>query len=73
MDKDDIDDMEEYPTLNQIIEKNKNDTTLLGSEIQSSEYSEELVEQCKQEFETFVKPIRDEVVGRYIENCTKKI
>ena len=59
-------------TLKQIQEKNRTDTTLLGSKIETQEYSDELVSQCKEEFETFVKPIRDEVVGRYIDDCTNK-
>lgn len=59
-------------TLKQIQEKNRTNTTLLGSEIESQEYSDELVNQCKEEFKTFVKPIRDEVVGRYIKDCSKK-
>lgn len=66
------DDSEELLTLKQIREKNRTETTLLGSEISQQEYSGELVNQCKEEFETFVKPISDEVVGRYIDNCSKK-
>jgi len=56
-----------YQTLSQIREKNRTSTTLLGSSIQPQEYSEELVKQGKEEFDTFVKPIRDKVIDRNIE------
>jgi hypothetical protein len=61
-------------TLKQIIEKNRTDTTLLGSKIEEQQYSDELIKQCKEEFETFVKPIRDKVLGRYdsLENNSKE-
>lgn len=63
-----------FPTLKQIQEKSRTETTLLGSEISQQEYSEKLVNQCKEEFDTFVKPIRNEVIGRYIdlENNSKE-
>ncbi|NRU52418.1 hypothetical protein [Clostridium beijerinckii] len=56
-----------FLTLQQIQEKNRTETALLGSEITQQEYSDELVNQCKEEFETFVKPIRNDGVNRYIQ------
>lgn len=53
-------------TLSQIREKNRTSTTLIGSSIEPQEYSDELIKQCKEEFETFVKPIRDKVIGRML-------
>ncbi|ABR33557.1 hypothetical protein [Clostridium beijerinckii] len=53
-------------TLSQIREKNRTATALLGSDIKEQNYSDELIKQCKQEFETFVKPIRNRVVSRML-------
>lgn len=50
--------------LSQIIEKNRTETTLLGSKIENQVYPDELTKQCEEEFETFVKPIRNKVLGR---------
>ena len=52
--------------LKDIREKNRTNTTLLGSTIEEKEYSEEFIKQCEKEFKTFVKPIRDKVVGRML-------
>lgn len=53
-------------TLSQIREKNRTNTSLLGSKIEERDYSEELIRQCKEEFETFVNPIVKEVIGRML-------
>lgn len=53
-------------TLAQLREKNRTNTTLLGSTIEEKKYSEEFIRQCEKEFKTFVKPIRDKVVGRML-------
>ena len=53
-------------SLKEIRDKNRTNTSLIGSEIQSQEYSDELINQCKEEFETFVKPIRDKVISRVL-------
>ncbi|NFG25972.1 spermidine acetyltransferase [Clostridium botulinum] len=50
-------------TLSQIREKNKTSTSLLQVNAMNQEYSNELINQCREEFETFVKPIRNKVVG----------
>ncbi|MBN1071499.1 hypothetical protein HYH38_08235 [Clostridium botulinum] len=53
-------------TLSQIREKNKTSTSLLQVNAMNQEYSNELINQCREEFETFVKPIRNKVVKRLL-------
>ncbi|MBN1075965.1 hypothetical protein DVV91_16715 [Clostridium botulinum] len=53
-------------TLSQIREKNKTSTSLLQVNAINQEYSNELINQCREEFETFVKPIRNKVVKRLL-------
>jgi hypothetical protein len=60
-------------TLEKIRNKNKKKNLLLDiEEINNQEYSEELVEQCKEEFEMFVKPIGYKTLQRYLENNSKE-
>lgn len=47
-----------------IRKKNSHARTLLGREKSSNNFSDELIKQCKDEFITFVKPIRDKVLIR---------
>lgn len=51
-------------TLKEIRNKNKNSNTLLAPIKQEATYSRELISQCKDEFEAFVKPIRNSVISR---------
>jgi hypothetical protein len=54
-------------TLEEIRQKNKRKNSLLDiEEINNQEYSEELIKQCKQEFEVFVKPIGYMTLHRYL-------
>ncbi|WP_252241675.1 hypothetical protein [Clostridium sp. ZBS18] len=53
-------------TLSQIREKNKTSTSLLQVNAINQKYSNELINQCREEFETFVKPIRNKVVKRLL-------
>jgi hypothetical protein len=55
-------------TLQEIRDKNKRKNSLLDSEIKQQEYSEELINQCKEEFETFVKPVGEGTLERYFYN-----
>jgi hypothetical protein len=60
-------------TFEEIRQKNKRKNSLLDiEEINNQEYSEELIEQCKQEFETFVKPIGYKTIQIYLENNSKE-
>lgn len=56
----------EMLTLAQMKERNRTNTTLKSVTIEEKEYSEEFIKQCESEFKTFVKPIRDKVVGRML-------
>jgi len=48
-------------TLAQIRENNKSNTSILYCKNENTPFSQDLINKCKEEFETFVKPIRDRV------------
>lgn len=52
------------PTLAQIRENNKSNTSILYCKNENTPFSQDLINKCKEGFETFVKPIRDRVLAR---------
>lgn len=54
-------------TLAEIQEKNRTNTSLLDTKIKGCEYPQDLVQQCRTEYETFVRPIVEKVLARYLE------
>lgn len=51
-------------SLKEIRLKNANGKSLLMYQNTNVNYSDDLIKQCKNEFETFVKPIRNRVLKR---------
>lgn len=58
-------------SLEEIRNNNKREDSLINTKVEDKEFSEELIEQSKEEFENFVKPIRDRVYDRYLKDVHK--
>lgn len=54
-------------SLKDIREKNSKKSLLMNETDDNVEYSEELINQCREEFETFVKPMRDKALANLLE------
>lgn len=54
-------------SLKDIREKNSKKSLLMNETDDNIEYSEELINQCREEFETFVKPMRDKALADLLE------
>jgi hypothetical protein len=58
-------------SLEEIRNSNKREDSLINTKVGNREIDEELIEQGKEEFERFMKPIRDRVYDRYLEQIRK--
>lgn len=57
-------------SLDEIRNKSKRENSLLNSKVKE-EFSDEIIELNRKEFEEFVKPIRDRVYDRYLDKLYK--
>lgn len=60
-------------SLEEIRNNNKREDSLINTKVEDKEMNEELINQGKEEFENFVKPVRDRVYNRYLDKLYQMV